>query len=73
MKRIVAIIVGAIIGIGLMLMAFPFLSDWIIGHVEGEDQMSANFKLLAIGLMLCCFMGGALGNLAYSKSNNSPK
>ncbi|EOI1368491.1 MULTISPECIES: hypothetical protein [Serratia] len=73
MKRIAAIIVGAIIGIGLMLMAFPFLSDWIIGHVEGEDQMSANFKLLAIGLMLCCFMGGALGNLAYSKSNNSPK
>jgi len=73
MKRIAAIIVGAIIGIGLMLMAFPFLSDWIIGHVEGEDQMSANFKLLAIGLMLCCFMGGALGDLAYSKSNNSPK
>ncbi|HEJ7121312.1 hypothetical protein [Serratia marcescens] len=73
MKRIAAIIVGAIIGIGLMLMAFPFLSDWIIGHVEGEDQMSANFKLLAIGLILCCFMGGALGNLAYSKSNNSPK
>ncbi|ASM10627.1 hypothetical protein ACUTRI_08350 [Serratia sp. TSA_130.2] len=73
MKRIAAIIAGAIIGIGLMLLAFPFLSDWIIGHIEGEDQMSANFKLLAIGLMLCCFMGSALGNLAYSKSNNSPK
>ncbi|WP_148875773.1 hypothetical protein [Serratia marcescens] len=73
MKRIAAIIAGAIIGISLMLLAFSFLSDWIIGHVEGEDQMSANFKLLSIGLMLCCFMGGALGNQAYSKSNNSPK
>lgn len=56
-----------------MLLAFPFFSDWIIGHVEGEDQMSAHFKWLAIGLMLCCFMGSALGNLAYSKSNNSLK
>ncbi|HEJ9081536.1 hypothetical protein [Serratia marcescens] len=73
MKRIAAIITGAIIGIGLILLAFPFLSDWIIGHVEGEDQMSANFELLAIDLVLCCFMDGVLGNLAYSKSNNSPK
>ena len=73
MKRIAAIIAGAIIGIGLMLLAFPFLSDWIIGHVEGEDQMSANFELLAIGLVLCCFVGGILGNQAYSKSNTSPK
>lgn len=30
--------------------------------------MSANFELLAIGLVLCCFVGGSLGNLAYSKS-----
>ncbi|WP_077038754.1 hypothetical protein [Serratia sp. S119] len=73
MKRIAAIIAGAIIGIGLMLLAFPFLSDWIIGHVEGENQMSANFELLAIGLVLCCFVGGSLGNLTYSKSNTSPK
>lgn len=56
-----------------MLLAFPFLSDWIIGHVEDEDQMSANFELLAIDLVLGCFVGGSLGNLAYSKSNNSPK
>lgn len=56
-----------------MLLAFPFLSDWIIGHVEGEDQMSANFELLAIGLVLCCCLGGVLGNLAYSKSNSPPQ
>ncbi len=38
-----------------MLLAFSFLSDWIVGR------------------MLCCFVGGILSNLAYSKSNTSPK
>lgn len=70
MKRIAAIIAGAIIGIGLMLLAFPFLSDWIIGHIEGEDQMSANFELLAIGLVLCCFVGVHSAIWPIPKANN---
>lgn len=63
MKRGLVIIVGATMGIVLIWLAFGLAG----GAVHGEDQMSANFVLLLVGLGIGCFVGGLAGGLAYSR------
>ncbi|WP_061321543.1 hypothetical protein [Serratia rubidaea] len=67
MKRVLAIIVGAVMGMVLIWLAYPYISDWLVGSVHGEDQMSANFILLLVGPGIGCFVGGLAGGLAYSR------
>lgn len=67
MKRVIAIIVGTAIGIVLIWLAYPYISDWLVGPVHGEDQMSANFVLLLVGLGVGCVVGSLVGGLAYSR------
>lgn len=67
MKRVLAIIVGATMGMVLTWLTYPYISDWPVGAVHGEDQMSANFVFLLVGLGIGCFVGGLAGGLAYSR------
>ena len=57
----------AVMGIVLIWLAYPYISDWLVGPVHGEDQMSANFVLLLAGLGIGCVVGGLAGGLAYSR------
>ncbi|CAI0906771.1 hypothetical protein [Serratia ficaria] len=67
MKRFLSILAGAAVGIGVMLLLFPYLASWIVGPIHGDDQMNANLELLIVGLLASTLIGVFLGNLLYSK------
>ncbi|MDK1703081.1 hypothetical protein OSR40_004950 [Serratia rubidaea] len=67
MRRILAILVGAAVGIGTMLLIFPYLAYWIVGPIHGDDQMNANLVVLIVGIFICTLIGAFLGNGLYSR------
>lgn len=67
MKRSLSILAGAAVGIGIMLLIFPYLASWIVGPIHGDDQMNANLEVLIVGLLACTLIGAFLGNRFYSQ------
>ncbi|MEB7584736.1 hypothetical protein [Serratia rubidaea] len=67
MKRFLSILVGAAVGIGAMLLIFPYLAYWIVGPIHGDDQMNANLVVLIVGIFICTLIGAFLGNKLYSR------
>ncbi|HBH7048693.1 TPA: hypothetical protein KV184_003311 [Serratia marcescens] len=67
MKRFISILAGAAVGIGIMLLLFPYLASWIVGPIHGDDQMNANLVVLIVGLLAFALIGVFLGNKLYSK------
>ncbi len=67
MKRFLSVLTGAIVGIGGMLLLFPYLASWIVGPIHGDDQMNANLVVLIVGLLVCALIGAFLGNRLYTR------
>ncbi|CAI1062349.1 hypothetical protein LQ759_06285 [Serratia marcescens] len=67
MKRFLSVLTGAVVGIGGMLLLFPYLASWIVGPIHGDDQMNANLVVLIVGLLAFALIGAFLGNKLYSK------
>ncbi|QTF06728.1 hypothetical protein HC231_01355 [Brenneria izadpanahii] len=63
MKLLIFILCGSVLGGVIMLVLFPSITDYFVGPIYGEDQMSLNATIFFIGMCLCIVGGGIIGGL----------
>lgn len=60
-KMLLFILVGAALGGAIMFALFPLITHYLVGAIQGEDQMSLNATIFFVGLPSCTVVGAIIG------------